>query len=132
MKWCELRELYTNATCTMPFLFSGLPWTVLKPTEICQDLAILDSMSSSEETAVTDKKDNRIEVTNKKDNRIEVNLLIVGVSLSLVLIWCSVIGLYLWQKLASRCRKEKENDTYDEVKPNEYYYYECAKSHTEK
>jgi hypothetical protein len=122
MKWCDLRELYTNATCTTPFLYSGLPWTVLKPTESCEDLDILDAISKSEEKTVTEKK----------DNRIEVDLLIVGVSLSLVLIWCSVIGLYLWQRLANRCRKEKENDIYDEAKPNYYYYYECAKSHTEK
>jgi hypothetical protein len=119
MKWCDLRHIDTNATCIMPFLYSGLSWTVLKPTESCDDLQILDVMSKSEKKTVSDMK----------DNRIEIDLLIVGVSLSLVLIWCSVIGLYLWQKLANRCRKEPENDIYDEVKPNDYYYYEYAKTH---
>jgi hypothetical protein len=79
---------------------------------------MLEAMSKSEEKPL-------LEV---RDNRVEINLLIVGISLALVLIWCSVIGFYLWQKLANGCRKENKNVIYDEVKPNEYYYYEHVKS----
>jgi hypothetical protein len=82
---------------------------------------MLEAMSKIEEKTVTEVR----------DNTVEINLLIVGISLALTLIWCSVIGFYLWQKLANLCRKEKQNVIYDEVKPNEYYYYEYAKSPTE-
>jgi hypothetical protein len=121
MKWCDLRNLDTNATCSVPFLYSGLSWTVLKPIETCEDLQLLDSVSKSEEKSVPEMR----------DNKVEINLLIVGISLALTLIWCSVIGFYLWQKLANRCRKEKKNVIYDEFRPNEYYYYESAMSPTE-
>jgi hypothetical protein len=121
MKWCDLRELDTNATCNVPFLYSGLSWTVLKPTESCDDIQMLEAISKSEEKTLPEMREKRVEIT----------LLIVGISLALILIWCSVIGFYLWQKLANGCRKEKKNVIYDEAKPNEYYYYEYAKSPTE-
>jgi hypothetical protein len=114
MKWCDLRKLDTKAKCIKPFLYSGLSWTVLRSTESCKDLQILEASNKSEAKNSSEMRDNGIRVT----------LLIAGISLSLILIWCSVIGLYLWQKLAHHCRKQKESDIYDEIKPSEYYYYE--------
>jgi hypothetical protein len=71
-------------------------------------------------------------ILERQQNKFEITLLIAGICVALILIWCSVVGLYVWNKLSNRCRKGRENSIYDEATPNEDYYYECIKSPTEK
>jgi hypothetical protein len=40
MTWCDLRNTDTGAICKEPFLYTGLPSTVLKPTGSFQDLTV--------------------------------------------------------------------------------------------
>jgi hypothetical protein len=116
MMWCDLRQIYTRATCNEPCLYSGLPWTVLRPTERCKDLPALKNLSESIE---------------KKENQLEITLSVVGISIALVLIWCSVVGFCLCKKLSRKCRKENESSTYDDAMRSEDYYYEYENNCTE-
>jgi hypothetical protein len=90
---------------------------VLIPIEMSKDTPVLKTLSEINEKLVPETK----------ENQVEIHLLFVGISLALVLIWCSVIGLCFWKKLSNYCRKENQNFIYDDAVPNEEYYYECPK-----
>ncbi|XP_021940690.1 slit homolog 2 protein-like [Zootermopsis nevadensis] len=121
MMWCNLRQIYTGATCNEPFLYSGLPWTVLGPTERCKDLPLLKNLSKS----------NAELTSEKKETELEMILLVVGISIALLFLWCSLIGFCLWKKLSKWRLKGEKRFTYDDVMRNEDYYYEYGKHSAE-
>jgi hypothetical protein len=52
MMWCDLRNIDTGAICKEPFLYTGLPWTVPKPTGSCKDLPVFNKRIKNEEKLV--------------------------------------------------------------------------------
>lgn len=122
MKWCDFNDLKTHATCGFPCRYSGLSWTILKVTDSCKGLKMPNVLNKTDEETIPEIKQNKFEMT----------LLVAGISVALILIWCSVVGLYIWNKLSNRCRKRREDATYDEAAPNEDYYYEYMNTPTEK
>jgi hypothetical protein len=73
-----------------------------------------------------------VTIPDIQQDKFEITLLIAGICVALILIWCSVVVLYVWNKASNRCRRGKENTIYDEATPNEEYYYEYIKSPREK
>ena len=122
MMWCDLRDIDTLATCSSPCVYSGLSWKLLKAADNHKNMQIPNVLNTTDGATILEMQQNRFEMT----------LLIAGICVALILIWCSVVGLYVWNKLSNRCRKGRENSIYDEATPNVDYYYEYIKSPTEK
>ena len=122
MMWCDLRDIDTLATCGSPCVYSGLSWTLLKAADSCKNVQIPYVLNTTDGATILEMQQNKFEIT----------LLIAGICVALILIWCSVMGLYMWNKLSNRCRRARENTIYDEATPNEDYYYEYIKSPTQK
>lgn len=122
MVWCDLRDIDTLATCGSPCVYSGLSWTLLKSAESCKNMQIPDVLNTTDDVTIPEIQQDKFEIT----------LLIAGICVALILIWCSVVVLYVWNKVSNRCRRGKENTIYDEATPNEEYYYEYIKSPAEK
>jgi hypothetical protein len=124
MMWCELNDLDTLAKCGSPCVYSGLPWTVLRATDSCNHLQIPNFLNTTNDETIPEMKQNNFEIT----------LLIAGMSAALILIWCSIVGLYIWNKLSHRSRNVRKEIIYDEATSNEDYYYEdmTCSTHTKK
>jgi len=114
MVCCDVRDIDTLATCGSPCVYSGLSWKLLKAVDSCKNMQIPNVLNTTDDVTISEIQQNKFEVT----------LLIAGICVALILIWCSVVGLYVWNKVPNRCRRERENTIYDEATPNEDYYYE--------
>lgn len=122
MTWCDLRDIDTLTTCNSPCVYSGFSWTLLKAVDNCKNMQIPNVLNTTDDVTTPEIQQNTFEIT----------LLIAGICVALILIWCSVVGLYVWNKVSKRCRRGREDAIYDDATPNEDYYYAYIKSPTEK
>ena len=99
MMWCDLRDIDTLATCGSPCVYSGLSWTLLKAADSCKNMQIPKVLNTTDGATMLEMQQNKCEIT----------LLIADICVALILIWCSVVGLYVWKKLSNLCRRGREN-----------------------
>jgi len=99
MMWCDLRDIDTLATCGSPCVYSGLSWTLLKAADSCKNMQIPNVLNTTDGATMLEMQQNKYEIT----------LLIAGICVALILIWCSVVGLYVWKKLSNLCRRGRKN-----------------------
>jgi hypothetical protein len=109
MMWCDLRDIDTLETCGSPCVYSGLSWTLLKTADSCKNMQIPNALNAADDVTMPEIQQNKFDTT----------LLIATVCVALILIWCSVVGLYVRNKVSNRCRRGKEDTIYDEATPNE-------------
>jgi len=122
MMWCDLHDIDTLATCGSPCVYSGLSWKLLNAADICKNIKIPNVLNTTDGATILEMQQNKFEIT----------LLVAGICVALILIWRSVVGLYVWNELSNRCRRGRESAIYDDATPNEHYYYDYIKSPTEK
>jgi hypothetical protein len=88
MMWCDLHDIDTLATCGSPCVYCRLSWKLLKGADICKNMQIPNVLSTTDGATILEMQQNRFEIT----------LLVAGICVALILIWCSVVGLYVWNK----------------------------------
>jgi hypothetical protein len=85
--WCDWQDIDYLATCGSPCVYSGLSWALLRVAESCKNIQMPNVLNTTDGTT-------KPEIREK--NKFEITLLISDVCVALVLIWCSVVKLYVW------------------------------------
>jgi hypothetical protein len=115
--------LSSEATCAYPI--AGKPWKTLSFTGHCEfDPPIKVDLTCN---MVSRSEENE----NKLSDSLPSVLLIVAGICGFLLLVCGGLSLYFWRratrnKTSSSDRRVNENKDYDDIRPNNYYYYECV------